>query len=171
MVKQNAKYGFTIAIHEFRETVTTLWKTTMEFMREWKKMHPTFNPELLRFFGNENEYNMCHYWSNFEIGSLKWLNSDEYLSYFNYLDQAGGYFYERWGDAPVHSIAVGMFLKKEEVIFFDKIGYFHNPMSHCPVEPFHKQLNCECKIEEAITENGYSCVPQWRRYTNTKWYN
>jgi alpha 1,2-mannosyltransferase len=43
----------------------------------------------------------CHYWSNFEIADLRWFRSPEYIAYFDYLDKVGGFYYERWGDAPV----------------------------------------------------------------------
>ena len=31
----------------------------------------------------------------------------------------------RWGDAPVHSIAAAMMLRKEEFHFFHDMGYRH----------------------------------------------
>ena len=49
-------------------------------------------------------------------------------STLEFLDQAGGFFYERWGDAPVHSIAANLFLDKDEVHYFDDVGYWHNPL-------------------------------------------
>jgi hypothetical protein len=55
------------------------------------------------------------FWSNFEIGSLDFYRSEAYTAYFDHLDKAGGFFYERWGDAPVHSIAACLFLKPEEM--------------------------------------------------------
>ena len=36
-------------------------------------------------------------------------------AYFDYLDHTGGFFYERWGDAPVHSLAAVMLLNATEV--------------------------------------------------------
>lgn len=65
------------------------------------------------------------------------------MDYFEHLDHAGGFFYERWGDAPVHSLAVAMMLPKEQVHFFNDIGYFHNPLMHCPTERY-LQKNCHC---------------------------
>ena len=61
--------------------------------------HPQFIPEnnLLRFVTEDKgkTYNLCHFWSNFEIADLNFLRSPEYSAYFDYLDQAGGFFYER----------------------------------------------------------------------------
>ena len=37
-------------------------------------------------------YNGCHFWSNFEIGSLAFWRSEAYRKYFEHLDKAGGFF-------------------------------------------------------------------------------
>lgn len=36
-----------------------------------------------------------------DSGDLRFFRSQPYIDYFNYLDKAGGFYYERWGDAPV----------------------------------------------------------------------
>ena len=69
-------------------------------------------------------YNRCHFWSNFEIGSLALWRSEAYLAYFEYLDKAGGFFYERWGDAPVHSIAAALFLVCSQHCISGKVADF-----------------------------------------------
>lgn len=43
-------------------------------------------------------------WSNFEIADMRFWRSKAYSDFFDFLDKKGGFFYERWGDAPVHSI-------------------------------------------------------------------
>ena len=53
----------------------------------------------------------------------------------------------RWGDAPVHSIAVAMFLNKSEVHFFDDIGYRHDPFMHCPLDR-NVQKKCHCNVDD-----------------------
>lgn len=99
-----------------------------------------------------------HQWSNFEIGNLNWLRSKPYLDYFETLDKEGGFFYERWGDAPVHSIAAGLMLKKEEIHFFNDIAYWHVPFTHCPTgEKVRTQLKCSCNPKENFDWKGYSC--------------
>ena len=98
-------------------------------------------------------------WSNFEVGDLNWLRSDAYLDYFNHLDQDGGFFYERWGDAPVHSIAAALMLKKEEIHFFDEIAYYHVPFTHCPTsEQKRLDLRCTCRPEKNFDWTGFSCM-------------
>lgn len=48
-------------------------------------------------------YNLCHYWTNFEIGNLGFFRSKQYQDLFHKLDRTGKFYYERWGDAPSKS--------------------------------------------------------------------
>jgi len=84
------------------------------------------------------------------------------MDYFEHLDKAGGFFYERWGDAPVHSIAASLFLPKEQIHFFDDIAYWHNPFTHCPTsEEIRLKGKCTCKPSDNFDWNGYSCTTQY----------
>ena len=38
--------------------------------------------------GQHGEYNLCHFWSNFEIGDLRFFRSEAYQRYFSYLDRS-----------------------------------------------------------------------------------
>ena len=89
---------------------------------------------------------------------MNWLRSQAYTDYFESLDQDGGFFYERWGDAPVHSIAAGLMLKKDEIHFFNDIAYYHVPFTHCPTgEKVRTQLRCHCNPKDNFDWKGYSC--------------
>ncbi|KAI8886579.1 glycosyltransferase family 15 protein [Backusella circina FSU 941] len=163
MREKDLKYGFAISLTEYGNTIPTLWETTKGFMKEYPQ-HIQTNDSLLDWVTNDGgeTYNLCHFWSNFEIGSIAWLRSQAYLDYFNYLDKAGGFFYERWGDAPVHSIAAAMMLKKSEVHFFYDMGYFHNPFSQCPSEPgWLPAEKCNCNPAESMDNHGWSCTPRF----------
>ncbi|KAJ2664144.1 hypothetical protein IWW48_000913 [Coemansia sp. RSA 1200] len=165
MQENGKKYGFTISLKEYPKTIPTLWDVTTEFMAKNKDMIPEKN--LMDFVtNNKGGYNMCHFWSNFEIGDLDFLRSEQYSAYFDYLDRAGGFFYERWGDAPVHSLGVAMFLKKDEVHWFDDIGYFHSPLWNCPKGEANKK--CWCPAEESIeTKNKrWSCTLDFMKLPN-----
>ncbi|CAG8823907.1 10175_t:CDS:2, partial [Gigaspora rosea] len=110
--------------------------------------YPQHIPEnnLMKFISNDNgeTYNL-----NFEIGDLNFWRSKPYQDFFNHLDKLGGFFYERWGDAPVHSIAVGLFAQKSQVHFFNDIGYYHLPFQHCPPESeYHNTGRCHCDPKE-----------------------
>lgn len=81
---------------------------------------------------NIEVYNNCQFYSNFEIGSLNFFRGPKHQAFFNHLDQAGGFYYERYGDAPVHTLSVSMFLPKANIWFFRDIGYAHGLCEQCP---------------------------------------
>ncbi|CCK71605.1 putative mannosyltransferase KNAG_0H01910 [Huiozyma naganishii CBS 8797] len=78
------------------------------------------------------EYNMCHFWSNFEIARVDVFNNPVYQGYFDYLEDHNGFWSERWGDAPVHSLGLSLILDVEDVHYFRDIGYKHSTLQHCP---------------------------------------
>ncbi|KAF4126905.1 alpha 1,2-mannosyltransferase [Geosmithia morbida] len=159
MVEENKKYSFVLSLYEYPETIPTLWDSAKKFMLN----HPEHIAEdnSLDFVSDDGgeTYNKCHFWSNFEVGSLEWLRSDAYVDFFNSLDRDGGFFYERWGDAPVHSIAAAILLRKDEIKFFNDIAYFHNPFTHCPTgEQTRLDLRCHCDPSKNFDWKGYSCT-------------
>lgn len=88
------------------------------------------------------------------------MRSDAYIDYFSSLDHDGGFFYERWGDAPVHSIAAAILLRKDQIHFFNEIAYYHVPFTHCPIaEQTRLDLRCSCKPDVNFDWKGYSCKP------------
>ncbi|PVI03535.1 glycosyltransferase family 15 protein [Periconia macrospinosa] len=162
MAENKKKYSFTLSLHEYEATIPTLWDSVKNFT----KMYPQHIVEgnSLKFISDDEgkTYNNCHFWSNFEIGNLNWLRSQAYLDFFELLDQAGGFFYERWGDAPVHSIAAALMLKKEELHFFNDIAYYHVPFTHCPTgEKFRIDHKCTCQSTDNFDWKGYSCTSKF----------
>lgn len=52
---------------------------------------PDVDPEAME----GESYNMCHFWSNFEIARLDWFRSQEYQDFFDMMDRSGGFWMER----------------------------------------------------------------------------
>ncbi|THH01251.1 hypothetical protein EW026_g1423 [Hermanssonia centrifuga] len=161
MEDQKKVYGFTVSLYEYPATIPTLWETVREFIDA--------NPDLveegnaMNFISDDggNNYNRCHFWSNFEIGDLDFWRDVPYTKFFEFLDSKGGFYYERWGDAPVHSIGAALFAKKEQIHFFSDIGYRHNPFQHCPQGDAHKKGKCWCNPNDNFDYEGYSCLNRY----------
>lgn len=174
MQDHNKTYGFNINIYDSPQSVTTLWPETRKFIAdhahylspnnaiEWlqdKEQRPGHNAKA-------NGYSTCHFWSNFEIGDMEFWRSRAYQEYFDHLDRAGGFFYERWGDAPVHSIALGLFADKSKIHWFRDIGYQHIPFFNCPNNP-----KCSGCVTGRFTDgeawlNQEDCRPLWFKYAS-----
>jgi alpha 1,2-mannosyltransferase len=66
MQQERRKYSFVIALTEFLNTIPTLWETTLEYVRETQHV----GGHLDVFKNDDGGYNLCHYWSNFEVRAL-----------------------------------------------------------------------------------------------------
>ncbi|ODV98483.1 hypothetical protein PACTADRAFT_38092, partial [Pachysolen tannophilus NRRL Y-2460] len=162
MREENKIYGFTLAPLELHTTVETLWDTVKNYTQIFpQKLAPNNNFLFLTDDEGEN-FNMCHFWSNFEIGDLEFFRSETYNHFFDYLDQIGGIFYERWGDAPIHTIAVSLLLPKDQLHFFQNTGYFHNPNGDCPRNfDIRMEKNCDCNHKFDTTWGINSCITKY----------
>lgn len=165
MEDNNKTYGFTITMYEYQATIPTLWGSVREFMHKNPKYVAKDN--ALGFMSEQNgeKYNLCHFWSNFEIADMEFWRGEAYQAFFEYLDSKGGFYYERWGDAPVHSIAAAIFLNRNQIHFFDEIGYEHNPYTHCPKLGTNWQDGrCSCDQKKNFDYDGYSCMSKWDKF-------
>lgn len=161
MKKNNIEYGFNMNVYEFMETIPSLWNTTLAYIEQNKHLIQNQKPleEMMDQYGH---FSGCHFWTNFELANLNFFRSEVYQKYFDYLDSTGNFFYERWGDAPVHSLAVGFFLGKQRIHYFEDIGYEHTGMVHCPSDP-SMQVNCNCDPNYSIDKHPYSCLRRFLR--------
>ncbi|OAX78327.1 hypothetical protein ACJ72_07366 [Emergomyces africanus] len=172
MQDHNKTYGFTINLYDAPESITTLWPQTVKFL----EAHPEYlhdnnamdwlvdNKQRPQHHKDANGYSTCHFWSNFEIADMSFYRSQPYEDYFNHLDRAGGFFYERWGDAPVHSIGLGLFEDKSKIHWFRDIGYQHVPYFNCPNSPKCKG----CTPGQFYAGEPFlqleDCRPNWFKY-------
>lgn len=162
-------YGWTISLPEYGETIPTLWENTKKFMATYPQYVAADNNMDWISDDKGETYNGCHFWSNFEVGALKFLRSEAYLKYFEELDKAGGFFYERWGDAPVHSIAASILMPRDKLHFFGDVGYYHGPFFNCPIDDATRLAKkCVCAKHDDFTWKGYSCTPRFFTLNNLK---
>ncbi|KAI9472007.1 MAG: nucleotide-diphospho-sugar transferase [Benjaminiella poitrasii] len=173
-MKQNKKkYAFNISFKEHSGTIPTLWETVKKFASDKAKEGQVFfnndvTDSIFKFISGDDgqTYNGCHFWTNFEIARLDLWHTEAYQLFFEYLDKTGGFFYERWGDAPVHSIFAALYLKRDEVHFFNDIGYKHSIYQHCPAE---EQLvrRCSCNPESSLDfKDRMSCLSEYMAALN-----
>ncbi|KAG7918619.1 hypothetical protein KL927_002076 [Ogataea polymorpha] len=174
MEDNDKTYGFTISLYDDPLTVETLWPVTLDFVKKNPQyVHPNGafrwltdsvqNPEYTKL---ANGYSTCHFWSNFEIANMDFYRGEAYSKWFDALEAAGGFYYERWGDAPVHSVGVALFEDKSKIHWFRDIGYHHSPYKSIPNSD-------KCTAPE---DSGYfapedvhrqNCLPNWIKYEMT----
>ncbi|GAA6013070.1 hypothetical protein JCM10207_006160 [Rhodosporidiobolus poonsookiae] len=160
MTRSSLLYGYTNTDTEAPFVIPTLWSTTQDFMRRAKEDHPEWFPEdrdeaFVLTDDGKGEYNRRMYYNNFEIVHRSFLSSPAYQSYTQHLDDAKGFYLERWGDAPVRTIGLSFFAPKDKVVSFSNVtGYKHDsPPFECPDEPW-----CFCDPSKS-RENAFD---EWR---------
>ncbi|KAH3901133.1 mannosyltransferase YUR1 SCDLUD_002615 [Saccharomycodes ludwigii] len=183
LYKKNAKYGFVISMYEYEDTIPTLWETVENFIEGeindgcklgncWDFITDSGIAGKYRpVVASNSDYNLCHFWSNFEVGSLSFYRSEKYNNFVAYLDNTGGFYYERWGDAPIHTIGALMLLNEEEIVHFDTIGYYHAPFGTCPnSENIRLQQKCICDPTHLknIDIQPNSCLMRWWKHGGGK---
>ncbi|KAK4695387.1 protein HIRA/HIR1, partial [Lecanoromycetidae sp. Uapishka_2] len=156
MRDNSMKYGFNMNILDDARSFPSLWSRTRSFINAHPELiHPDADLDWLLDAHNSGDYNNCQFFSNFEIGDLNFFRGQANEKYFDWLDRGGGFYYERFGDAPIHTLSVAMFVPKSEIWFFRDIGYQHDINRHCPPSSSNR---CSCD-PTSIDENFYRLVP------------
>ncbi|KAH3671529.1 hypothetical protein OGAPHI_000232 [Ogataea philodendri] len=176
MEQNDLTYGFAISLYDNPYTIETLWPTALEFVQK----HPNYisqnasfnwltesiqNPAYTEI---AHGYSTCHFWSAFEIGNMDFFRSKAYNQFFQHLDSAGGFYYERWGEAPVHSIALGLFTDKNKLWWFRDIGFSQSPYHHRPLnDKCHYSRDPPGYFAEKSVRNQ-NCLQNWLRYEQSQ---
>jgi len=103
--------------------------TCSRYLWEAAKLYKTTRQIKSQHFDTWKELDI--FYNNFEISALSLWTSQQYQDYIDYIDLLGGVYYQRWGDAPIKTIAVTLFLRKEETHLFN-VSYFHQGFKSNP---------------------------------------
>ena len=108
-------YGYKFITRDNLNCIKGLWNATSTYIRindiepyffkDWKQPHIFYN--------------------NFEVSKVSLWTGDKYRDYIKYVDRLGGIYEHRWGDAPIRSLAVSMFVPRNRTHRFVDIGYKH----------------------------------------------
>ena len=160
LIARKKKYGFVLAEKESIATITTLWPTVKEWIKTSGRK-PALN-NTVRFVSDDNgetlSKRMCIIYNNFEIASFSLFRSKEYREYFEFLDSKAGFYYERWGDAPVHTFYISLMLKKTDVHMFKDLHYSHANRTN------HHEWDLKCKYPQVIFKDKTTCTYNWLEY-------
>jgi len=115
MKNRRFQYGYITITPDSPECTKYLWEAA--------KLHKKRRHLESLYFDKWTEPNV--FYNNFEISALSLWASRQYQDYINYIDSLGGIYYHRWGDAPIKTIAVTLFLRKEETYLFTNVSYQH----------------------------------------------
>ncbi|KAI9316484.1 nucleotide-diphospho-sugar transferase [Dichotomocladium elegans] len=152
MKTHGKKLAFAISMVENGATIPSLWPVTQAFMGYYSSLIRPSSESIMPWLLNaQGAFNGNHIWNNFMIMSLDFMRSEGYRAYFEYLDRSGGFFYERWSDAPVQTFAAAMFMGRNEVHYMEDLGYYYSVATNCPVNKTTAgDLRCVCSPEKSF---------------------
>ena len=159
LVKQNKSYGFVLSSPEALFTIPTLWSHIMK----WHSVNVKTNEKnSLGFVSNDNgqtlKNSLCIFYNNFEIGSFSLFRNQKYLNFFEMLDKTGGFYNERWGDAPIHTYYALLNLRPNQIHRFKHLGYNHQLWTNWPKD------DTKCDAFKYPIAN--KCVELWDEFMN-----
>lgn len=165
-------YGFTMSIYDIEETIETLWTDTLSWLNEGDNYKFVNENGPFQWLTNNLQhpgkakvtkgYSTCHFWSNFEIADMDFYRGEAYSKWADFLESTGKFYYERWGDAPVHSLGVALFADKEKIHWFRDIGYRHDMYGYCPNRKDREP--CEAGHFSSEQMNTENCMASWIEY-------
>ena len=180
LVAKNKSYGFTISLEEEPATIPSLWHRILRWM---KKRELTFANDLGELRGiaarkgglprthnpDECPLDLFHFWNNFEVAEFALFRDPLYISYFEHLDRTGGFFYERWGDAPVHTFYILSMVPLTRVYRFKDIGYGHTGRFNWPQDGALAALCREAALDYEFPDCNFKwdSISQSLRLNNT----
>ncbi len=167
MAKSGKLYGFTIANKENRNNMPSLWPSVRDWLSERK-----ISTARIDMVSEKMELAKCaqmgdccldrfNFMTNFELASFSLWRSDDYVSYFEYLDKRGGFFYERWTDASVHSFYLFSQVSLTKLHHFADIGYGHEGRFNWPATD---SVRSSCRQQPEKSKrlmSHHACLAVW----------
>jgi alpha 1,2-mannosyltransferase len=116
MRDKQIQYGYNTICTDSSDLVVGLWEAVDLYISV-----TNLDPRRFKQWGRAR-----YYYNNFEISEVSIWRSENYRKLCNYLDQLGGIYYHRWGDGPIKSIGVSLFVPTEKLHRFGDVRYNHN---------------------------------------------
>ena len=118
MNTNNSIYGYINIQNDNEGVIKNLWPSCSKYFNSINKNN---------IFENDSEFHFRKvFYTNFEIFNMSWFKSEEYQSFYNYIDESAGIYKYRWGDHVIRYIALNSLVDKDKLLFFNDIDYFHS---------------------------------------------
>ncbi|ORZ23768.1 nucleotide-diphospho-sugar transferase, partial [Lobosporangium transversale] len=119
-------------------------------IQKFKETHPELisdsNDESFLMRESKDAFAACTYSVENSIGRVDFFRSPEYKAYFDFIDQEGPIYYEKWNDAAVVTIGLSLLNRRTDITFMKNLGWRLDsstaPIAYCPQDcPCDPQLN------------------------------
>lgn len=119
MNSNDLEYGYIAEIIESKIAVKNIdsYLDSIEYVKKIKHNN-------LDIFDN-GHYNLRCFYTNFEILDMSILKNENIAKFVHDLKKSNNIFNYRWGDAPLRTIMISLFVEKNKIVRFGNINYRH----------------------------------------------
>lgn len=166
MVAKKAQYGFRVWSKDHSSVTFALpeaasyWITAEQIRPAWLYEHcrppnksGLFSPKHATSTAGHDGWDLGMIYNNFFTANISWWMQPKVQLWLHFLEHTNGYHKFRWGDAPVHTITLGMFMPKNEVLVF---GFPYN----------HQRARMD--IGNVSACNGFVHLPEFPRFQHQR---
>lgn len=149
-------FGFGLSIKEDARSDTNFHKTFKEFAEKHSGIYNAFQKQNMEEYINigVDGATHCSFSTELQILNLNFLRSPGYQAYFDYIDKAGGIFYERWSDSLIIGSAVATLIPAKMSHHLHHMGFQTKEHIKCPKNNDEwMKYNCNCDQGNDITWN------------------
>ena len=124
MQQQQIQYAFIMTNEEADNYAIDLWSTFHQFLqRHCLKPSRAVRQTQTDWFGR---YSLSIIFTNFAIANVSlWRHHSLVQAWLQTVDRSGGIYRHRWGDAPIHTLALAQFVERDRIVRLRYFGYFH----------------------------------------------
>jgi hypothetical protein len=130
MEKRRIQYAFVMGNEEGEMFANGLWSFFHQFL-DYHCLKPSssFRKTQTGWFGG---YSQAIFFTNFAIANVSVFRDHSLIrGWLNKVDHNGGIYRSRWGDAPLHTLALTQFIDRKFIGRFTYFGYFHRAEYVC----------------------------------------
>jgi hypothetical protein len=121
MNENDANYGYINIQNDHDGVIKNLWETSYEYFKKIGDFKQFFETD-------KNKHFRKVYYTNFEIFKMSWFKSEEYQSFYKFIDESAGIYKYRWGDHVLRYIALNCLSDTSKCLFYKDIKYYHSEL-------------------------------------------
>jgi alpha 1,2-mannosyltransferase len=124
MQKRQIQYAYIMVNEEAEHYATELWKLFHQFLNDHcLKPSTALRRTQINLSGG---YSHAIIFTNFAIANVSLFRDHPQIrAWLRTVDQNGGIYRYRWGDAPIHTLALTQFIERDHIVRLRYFGYMH----------------------------------------------
>ena len=166
MQNRHSQLAYVMANEDDIRYVADLWSFFQQFLRDHcLKPSKTVRQTQTTLFGG---YSFAIIFTNFAIANVSIFRDHPMIrTWLKSVDRNGGIYRHRWGDAPLHTLAITQFLTRNDIVRFRYFGYMHRQEYVCAHGTRDKQCQEQAqpfRTDPSVEYRNYDdgCFPSTR---------